>query len=139
LAGANLIYGAGMLEMGMTLGFGQMVIDNEIARMIKHTVNGMPVNDETLAVDVIKEIGPFKDFLSHEHTLQHMKIHSQPKFIDRRMREDWESMGKVGMCDKADEAAKFILETHQPKALSEKVQIQLRSIVEGAEKELVCY
>ncbi|NIO04388.1 MAG: Trimethylamine methyltransferase MttB, partial [Proteobacteria bacterium] len=60
LAGANLIYGLGMLEMGMTLSFAQLVMDNEFARMIKHVVKGIPVNDETLAVDVIREIGPFK-------------------------------------------------------------------------------
>ena len=128
-----------MLEMGMTLGFGQMVIDNEIARMIKHTVQGMPVNDETLAVEVIREIGPFKDFLSHEHTYKHMRIHSQPKFIDRRMREDWESIGKVGMYDKAEEEAKYILDNHKPEPLDKEVQIQLRAIVENAEKELGTY
>ena len=57
LAGANLIYGLGMIEMGMTIYYGQMVMDNEFARMIKYLVQGIPVNDETLAVDVIKEIG----------------------------------------------------------------------------------
>ena len=57
LAGANLIYGLGMIEMGMTIDYGQMVMDNEFARMIKYVVQGIPVNDETLAVDVIHEIG----------------------------------------------------------------------------------
>ena len=44
-----MVYGLGMLEMGVTLDFGQLVMDNEFAGMIKHVLNGIPVNDETLA------------------------------------------------------------------------------------------
>ena len=68
LASANLIYGLGILESGITFSFGQLVLDNEFARMIKHTLTGIPVSDESLAVDVIKEEGPFRDFLSHDST-----------------------------------------------------------------------
>ena len=137
LAGANLIYGLGMLEMGVTIDFGQLVIDNEIARMIKHVVNGIPVNDETLAVDVIKEIGPFNDFLSHEHTFKHMKtVQSQPSLIDRRMREDWSQLGGTDMYQRATEEARRILETHKPDPLPDSVLATLRSIVEEAEEEL---
>ncbi|UCH98684.1 MAG: trimethylamine methyltransferase family protein, partial [Candidatus Aminicenantes bacterium] len=65
LAGANMIYGLGMLESGITFDFGQLVLDAEFARMIKHVVKGIPVDDETLAINVIKETGPFGDFLCH--------------------------------------------------------------------------
>ncbi|MBQ6811093.1 MAG: trimethylamine methyltransferase family protein, partial [Firmicutes bacterium] len=50
LAGANVIYGLGMLELGITFDFGQLVIDNEIAMMIKHVVNGIEINDYNMAV-----------------------------------------------------------------------------------------
>jgi trimethylamine--corrinoid protein Co-methyltransferase len=136
LAGANLIYGLGMLEMGMTIDYGQLVMDNEFARMIKHTVGGIPVNDENLAVDVIKEIGPFKDFLSHETTYRYMRSQSQPRLIDRRMREDWERDGGTDIYTRAVEEAKYILENHKPEPLPEAVRAELRSIVEDAEKKL---
>jgi trimethylamine--corrinoid protein Co-methyltransferase len=136
LAGANLIYGLGMLEMGMTIDYGQLVMDNEFARMIKHAVGGIPVNDETLAVDVIKEIGPFKDFLSHETTYRYMRSQSQPRLIDRRMREDWERDGGTDIYTRAVEEAKYILENHKPEPLPEAVRAELRSIVEDAEKKL---
>jgi len=136
LAGANLIYGAGILETGITFSFAQAIIDNEIARMIKHIINGIPVNDETMAVDVIKEIGPFKDFLSHRHTFKHMRDHFQPKFIDRRMREDWDNAGRISMYERAKEEAKRILETYKPEALSDGVRTQIRSIIEAAENEM---
>jgi trimethylamine--corrinoid protein Co-methyltransferase len=136
LAGANLIYGLGMIEMGMTIDFGQMVMDNEFARMIKYVVQGIPVNDETLAVDVIREIGVGKDFLSHESTYKHMRSQSQPKLIDRRMREDWEDSGSTDIYQRALEEARHILETHKPDPLPDDVLSKIRSIVQEAEAEL---
>ena len=136
LAGANLIYGLGMLESGMTFDYGQLVMDNEFAKMIKYVVRGIPVNDETLSVGVIKEIGPFKDFLSHKNTFQNMRIQSQPKLIDRRVRADWESAGCPSLYDRAMVEARRLLETHQPAPLSDEVKKELRRIVVETEKEL---
>ena len=136
MAGANLIYGLGMIEMGMTIDYGQMVMDNEFARMIKYLVQGIPVNDETLAVDVIKEIGVGKDFLSHASTYKHMRGQSQPKLIDRRMREDWQAAGATDIYQRALEEARYILENHKPDPLPDDVLAAIRSIVEEAEAEL---
>ncbi len=136
MAGANLIYGLGMIEMGMTIDYGQMVMDNEFARMIKYLVQGIPVNDETLAVDVIKEIGVGKDFLSHASTYKHMRTQSQPKLIDRRMREDWQAAGATDIYQRALEEARYILENHKPDPLPDNVLAAIRSIVEEAEAEL---
>ena len=136
MAGANLIYGLGMIEMGMTIDYGQMVMDNEFARMIKYLVQGIPVNDETLAVDVIKEIGVGKDFLSHETTYKHMRTQSQPKLIDRRMREEWRADGRTDIYHRALAEARYILENHKPDPLPDDVLATIRSIVEEAEAEL---
>jgi trimethylamine---corrinoid protein Co-methyltransferase len=137
LAGANIIYGLGMLDMGMTLNWAQLVMDNEFAGMIKHVVNGITVNDEMLAVDVIHEIGPFGDFISHEHTRKHMRTHqSQPKLIDRRRRDFWSQLGGTDLTQRAKEEAKYILKTHKPDPLPPDVASTLESIVQGADQEL---
>jgi trimethylamine--corrinoid protein Co-methyltransferase len=136
LAGANLIYGLGMIEMGMTIDYGQLVMDNEFARMIKHVVGGIPVNDESLAVDVIHEIGVGKNFLSHDNTFKHMRSQSQPKLIDRRTREDWEDRGRTDIYQRALEEARYILENHKPEPLPENVLTTIRSIVAESEAEL---
>ena len=136
LAGANVIYGLGMLEMGITFDLAQLVLDNEIAGMIKHAVRGIPVNDETLAVDVIKALGIGQDYLSHESTFNHMKSQSQAYLIDRRMREDWEAGGGKDMYQRAHDKMIDILETHKPASLPDDVLGTIRSIVEAAEKEL---
>ena len=136
MAGANLIYGLGMIEMGMTIDYGQLVMDNEFARMIKYTVQGIAVTDESLAVDVMHEVGVGKDFLSHDHTMKHMRTQSQPKLIDRRTREYWEAGGKADLYPRALEEARYILENHKPDPLPDEVLTTIRSIVEEAEAEL---
>jgi trimethylamine--corrinoid protein Co-methyltransferase len=136
LAGANLIYGLGMIESGMTFDFGQLVMDNEFAGMIKLCVGGIPVNDETLAIDVIGEVGPFGDFLSHDHTLAHMRAQSQPTLIDRRVREEWKVAGSTTLQDRALQKARQILETHVPDPLPDGVADELAAIIRGAEREL---
>jgi trimethylamine--corrinoid protein Co-methyltransferase len=136
LAGANLIYGLGMIESGMTFDYGQLLIDNEIARMIKYCVNGVPVNDKTLSVGVTKEVGPFKDFLTHQDTYDNMRIQSQPKLMDRKVRATWEKAGSKTLHERAMEEARKIMETHTPDPLPEGVAEKLRAIVEETEKEL---
>lgn len=125
-----------MVEMGMTLSLGQLVMDNEFVKMIRHVLRGMPVNDETLAVDSIKEVGPFKEFISHESTLKHMRKTSQPKLIDRNTREGWIENGSSDLSERAWEEARHIINTHKPDSIPEDIQMKMRSIVEETENEL---
>ena len=137
LAGANVIYGLGMLEMGITFDLAQLVLDHEFAGMILHSLDGIVVNDETLSVDVIRELGIGKDYMAHASTYKHMKSQSQAQIIDRRMREDWETAGGKDAYKRAHERMLEILETYEPAPLPENVLNTIRSIVEEAEKELV--
>jgi trimethylamine--corrinoid protein Co-methyltransferase len=136
LAGANLIYGLGMLESGVTFDFGQLVMDNEFARMIKHTVAGIPVDDETLMVDEVHAVGAFGDFLSRDSTLRHMREQSQPKLMDRRVREDWRLAGGTDLQQRATAEAVRILDQHIPEPLPPEVVAELHAIVQDAEREL---
>ena len=120
----------------MTFDFGQLVMDDEFAGMIKQCVRGIRVDDEALAIDVIDEIGPFSDFLSHDHTMAHMRQQSQPSMIDRRVREDWTTAGSLTIQDRALAKARKILETHQPDPLPDGVPEQLEAIIREAEQEI---
>ena len=73
MAGSNLIYGMGMMEMGMTMSYEQLLCDAEIARMSRRLEYGIPVNKDTLALDVIKEVGPANNYLATRHTLKYMR------------------------------------------------------------------
>ena len=135
LAGANLIYGLGMLESGVTIDYAQLVMDAEFARMVKYCVPGIPVTDASLSVDVIAEVGPFSDFLSHDDTYRGMRGQSQSRLIDRRVREEWAAAGSTTMYDRALIEARRILETHVPEPLPDEVVAKLKSIIKAAEEE----
>ncbi len=128
-----MIYGLGMLESGIVFDYGQLVLDCEFVRMIKHVVNGFAVNDETLAKDVIKEIGPFGNFLTHKHTVAGMRSQSRAELIDRTMREEWVAAGSVPIQEKAMQKVRYILKTHKPTPLPEDVRAQIRAIVREAD------
>jgi trimethylamine--corrinoid protein Co-methyltransferase len=134
LAGANLIYGAGMLEAGMTFSFGQLVIDNEIAAMVKRIVNGVSLDDELMGVDLIKKVGIGNNFLTQRHTLKHLETEQiQATIIDRRMRGAWEKRGSKSLIQSANQKAAELLETHEPKPLPEELIKELKRIVKSAE------
>jgi trimethylamine--corrinoid protein Co-methyltransferase len=135
LAGANQIYGAGMIESGVTFDLGQLVMDDEIARMLKFAVAGIAVTDETMAVDDIAAVGAFGDFLSLDATLKHMRELSQPALLDRRVREDWESKGATDLATRAHARALELIESHQPVPLDPDVAERLRRIVRDADRE----
>jgi len=137
LAGANLIFGMGMLESGQTWSHEQLVIDNDIVKMVRYAIQGIDVTDDTMAVDIIKQAHEIKDFLHQKHTIQYMKTQSKPKLIDRKTRGAWEAKGGTDLTQRAREEARRILKTHQPDPLSDDVKKTLRESVESAEKERV--
>ncbi len=131
-----MIYGGGMLEMGLTMSFGQLVMDNEIIAMTRKVMEGIPVNDETLAVDVIKSVGARGHFLAEDHTYHNMRKLSDPSLIDRRMRQFWDARGSKDLGTVCDEKAREILESHRPDPLPENVHSSLLSIIRNREEEL---
>ena len=135
MAGANQIYGAGMIESGVTFDLGQLVMDDEIARMIKFAVGGIAVTDETMAVDDIAGVGAFGDFLSLDATLKHMRSLSQTDLLDRRVREDWESRGATDLATRTRARALELIESHQPLPIDPDVAEQVHRIVEAADRE----
>lgn len=137
LTGSNMIYGMGMLEMGMTMSCGQLLVDAEIVRMIRRIMQGITVDQSTLALDVITAVGPGGTYLGQRHTMQYMrKESSQAKLIDRRMYENWLKAGGKDMAERANEEARYILENHKPVPLAEAAAKEIRSIIEEAEYEI---
>jgi trimethylamine---corrinoid protein Co-methyltransferase len=123
-----------MTESGVTFDYAQYVLDNDVARMVKHAVQGVSVSDETLDLDDIHAVGSFGDYLSLDSTLKHMRELSQPRFFDRRVREDWQAAGAMDAYSAAKEAAKQILEEHHPQPLPGDVADQIDAIVRAAER-----
>jgi len=122
-----------MIESGVTFDCGQFVMDNEFARMIKHCVAGIPVSDDSLAVDDIAAVGSFGDFLSLDATLRHMRTLSEPEFLDRRVREDWEERGSTDLHARCLAKAREVLRDYEPVQLDDDVKRRIRQIVTEAD------
>lgn len=137
LAGANILYGMGMLEMGVTFSFGQLILDDAIAKMVKRVVRGVEVSDATMAVDVIREVGggQGKQFLTSQHTVDYMRKEQEAGGIfDRNARLTWQAMtGGKDAAERANETAKEILSSHKPEPLENSVRNELKRIVASAE------
>ncbi len=136
MAGANLIYGAGMLDSGLIFSYAQLVIDNDIFKMIRKVMQGMHIDDENLAVDIIKSVGPGGDFLMQDHTMKYMRtLPSAPNLIYRGNRENWLESGGKGLAERAAEKAAEIMANHKPVPLSDDAKSAIRAIVEESDAE----
>ncbi len=126
-----------MLAQGITFDYAQLLIDNEIARMIQEVVGGITVNKDTLALEVIHAVGAAGEFVSHEHTYSRFRdLASQNKLIYRGTRDAWQQAGSKDMTTRAYEEAKEIFDTFKVKPLPNDVVQKMRSIVNEAEEHL---
>ncbi len=137
LAGANIVFGSGALEQGLTIDYAKIVMDAEMIRMIQIALKGIEITDEKLAMDVIHEVGHGGAYITHEHSLRSMRSQSQTKLFDRRSRNDWLELtqGKE-LRDQAYQTAIEILQRHQPYALPNGASKATSEIVSEFEKEL---
>ena len=136
LAGANLVYGTGMLDSGMVLDYGKMIMDDEINHQIKRIVQGLPVDETTLSVDLIKEVGLTGDYLIHPSTLSLFKALSAPKLMNRESYENWIAGGATDLHQRAMEQARDLVMNHQPPPISAQSQREIDEIIRETEKEL---
>ncbi len=134
LGGGNLIHDVGYIESGMTASYQQLVSMNEVAGLVKRFMRGIELTDETIALDVIGQVGPGGHFLEHPHTFKHFRTNWVPELFDRAARDDWEQEGGLTMGDKAAAKVQRILETHQTEPLSAGISKALDAVIQKAEE-----
>lgn len=135
LTRAAVMNGAGTLDGSKIFSLQQLIMDTEIYRVIKKVSEGILVNEDTLALEVIKEIGPGGHYLTHQHTLENMHQIYQGRVLDRSTYEKWEKT-KEGAYEKATTLAKKILEEHQVIPIPPKVLEGWKDIKERAGRRL---
>ncbi len=129
LSGVNLVHDVGYLESSSTQSFKALVICDEIISWIKHCLQDLEVSNETLALEVINEVEPTGDYLSHEHTLKHFRSSWYPQLFDRNRYGEWVSKGKKSLGQRAFEYVENILEKHNPKPLHDTINKQIEDFV----------
>lgn len=136
LSGASLLYGMGMIDSGIAMCYEQLVIDSEIVHMVRRILKGMAVNEETLAKEVIKAVGPVGNFLGQKHTRVHMRQElSTSSLFERRMNDVWARDGSKDAYQRAREKALTIYENQKDDPVSPEIAAKLRNLVEAAEEE----
>ncbi|NQT31142.1 MAG: trimethylamine methyltransferase family protein [Deltaproteobacteria bacterium] len=135
LAGANFIHdAAGMMEFAMTACYEKFVIDSEILGMVMRAVAGIRVSDDTLAFDLIKEVGPGGNFVAARHTRRFMRReHYRPNLSDQNSREEWEAKGGKAIWQKAGEKAKRLIAERKyqlPAEVREQILSEISGIVD---------
>jgi trimethylamine--corrinoid protein Co-methyltransferase len=133
LSGGNLVHDVGYINNGLTASLQQLVVSNEVIGMVRRIYRGIDVNEETLALDLIDEVGPGGEFLTSEHTLRHFRGNWYSDLIQRVPHEKWVDEGRKDLGTRANEKAREILENHQPKPLDENVQKELKKIIASME------
>ncbi len=138
LAGLNLIHDVGYLGSGMACSCEQLVMGNEIVGMTKRFVEGITVNAETIARDVIAAVGPGKHFMDHDHTFRHFRKETWlSKMLDRQPIQSWKDNGEPTMEDRVQGKVREIIETHQPKPLDDGIVSELDRLKKEGEKEIL--
>jgi trimethylamine--corrinoid protein Co-methyltransferase len=131
MSGANMNHDLGYLDFGRAGSLEMVVIMDEIIDQLRRLQRGILVNDDELGLDVIQEIGPGGQFLTHNHTLKHFRTTQwRPRLICREGYEKWEESGSRSLLDRARYRLKEIFETHRPLPIPpEKAQV-IRNLVD---------
>jgi len=134
LAGANTLYGSGMLELGMTFSMEQLVFDNDMIAMTKKAMQGIPVSEETLAVEAIQQVGIGNNFLAHKTTRKNIDLPSNPTLINRLMFGDWAAAGSKDLATVAHEKVVDVMKNHEVTPIDADLLKDMKAIVDKADK-----
>jgi trimethylamine--corrinoid protein Co-methyltransferase len=134
LAGADLVTGSGLLEASTLLVPEQIVMDDEIYHINRVLLEGIDAEADSLALDVIADVGPRGHFLAHKHTRQYLREMWIPPLTHPRPLPAGPPAGDVRQRARAE--LNRILAEHEPEPLSDAVRAELGSILEAAGREM---
>ena len=129
---SDMLLGAGFLHGSRIWSYAQMLLDCEIFSIIHKVMQGIVVNDETLALETIAAVGPGGNYLTQKHTRKHMRDLFLPEFMDRRPYNEWEAK-KDDARDWALDKARQVLAAHQPDPLDPQLSAELARIIASIE------
>jgi trimethylamine--corrinoid protein Co-methyltransferase len=129
LTGTNLVHDVGYLEAGLTTSPEMVVFTAEMISMMRHFVKGVSLDAESLALEVIHQVGPGGDFLTQNHTLNHFRELWQPDLFTRQRADDWVAAGSRRLGERLREKTVAIIQGHQPQPLPDGVREEVAYIL----------
>ncbi len=129
MGGVNVIWGIGNLDSTLTLSPVQAIIDEEIAEGILRACRGITVDEERMAVPVIKELRQKADYLTHEHTIKYFRNELLiASLLSRERWALWQKKGRRGLTERAEERMQTLLQTGSPEHLTGAEKLKLEKI-----------
>ncbi|UCH20026.1 MAG: trimethylamine methyltransferase family protein [Deltaproteobacteria bacterium] len=133
LVGANLIHDAGSwIDHGSLVSPAFMVLVNEVLEMVKQYMRGIPVNEETLALELIDRVGPGGHYLDEDHTMKHFRDVWYSKLFDRTIYDVWQQQGAKRFEERLREKTLEAMD-HKPAALSPEIIKELDNMAKDWE------
>jgi trimethylamine--corrinoid protein Co-methyltransferase len=134
-SGVNIFMNCGMFSTGLIASFEQLVIDNELAGFLLRAIKGIDVNEDTLALDLIRKVGPKGHFLNQMHTVRHIRTeYWLPELSNRATYKKWVTSGSRDVLVKAKEKVQKILREHKAPKLDVVKRNQIRGIIKKFER-----
>ena len=136
LSGANLIHDVGFLASAMIGSHEMVVLSDELIGMAKRFLSGIEVNEETLALEVLREAGPGGNFLCNDHTAKHFRRELWfPRLMDRLRYSAWKEAGCPTLGDRLRERVREILATHKVPPLDGALEAEIENMLRRADGE----
>jgi len=125
LGGANLVHDVGFSEGANSASLELIVAADEFISMIKTIMKGVPVTPETLALEVMEQVGPGGSYFAEKHTVQNFRKNWFPRLMNRGNYDRWMAAGGLSLGDKANRRVRRILAEHQPVPLPPEAAAEL--------------
>ena len=131
MGGVNfLVHGAGWMEGGLQASMAKLVLDADLLAMVATMLDPIVVDDDTLAFDAIREVGPGGHFFGVDHTQQRFRTaFHRPMVSDWRNYETWDEAGRPEAAEKATDLARRFLESYEPPPMDDTVREELADFV----------
>ncbi|MFC2060117.1 trimethylamine methyltransferase family protein [Chloroflexota bacterium] len=134
LSRCNLIHDMGFLEYGSTSSLEMVAMVNELVAMSRFFVGGIPVNKETMALEVIERVahgGPGSIFLTDDHTFENfMQAQFLPKLLDRSRYDSWKEAGALNLYQRCNAEVQRILSEHQVEPVPDEIVREINRILQ---------
>lgn len=129
MAKTNLNHDVGYLESGLTGSPEMMVLADEVISMNRRFMEGVRIDEESLALGPIADVGPGGEFLSHAHSMAHWREFWLPQVFDRQRLAPWEEQGSKDLNARLREKTLAIMSSHQVSPLPESVEREIEAVL----------
>jgi len=137
LAGADIFGHMGICGVDQASSLDTLMVQHEIMGYVERMLRGFEVNDETLALDAIAEVGPGGTFMDHEHTARHFREEIWfPRLLDRQFYDPWVASGRLSMAERGRAEKERLLREHTVEPLPDDLDREFTRITEAARRNL---